>query len=340
MRPSLFHAAALSLSAPAAPSAVLLPADSNADFQVGLPMELRLEVHHQRAREVVVADLPWPEGWAERGRARTVERSDSGTPVEVFRFEVIPFETGRFTLGPFEVEVGDTSVETTPLTVTVRSNLPPEVQSALTASTALPPGRLESLAAPDPNPVALYGWNVPLFVGVGVGLLSAVLALVAWRVWTSRRARHRSGRAAASPTLPPADRAALEALNALARERPAERGGINPYYTALSRIFRTYLERHFRFDASELTLEELDDALSRLRWTTEDRSDVLALLEEADYAKFARWEPDDDDAHRAVRRAIELVTRTRTRSGAIGADRDLEVPAAFPEQPAGGGGAS
>jgi hypothetical protein len=219
-------------------------------------------------------------------------------------------------------------VKTDPLRLRVRSNLPPEVQAALTASTALPPGQLESLAAPDPEPALVFGWNLPLILGAAGGLVGLVLLALVAAWWRRRRAR-----AAAAPPAPPrpADAEALDALRALAERSPREAGGINPYFTELSRIFRRYLGRQFRFDASELTLDELDDALVRLRLPESDRQAIRELLEQADYAKFARYEPGDDDARASVRAAVALVEQTRARAGAIGTGRGLEVAASFPE---------
>lgn len=321
------------------PSAVLLPTDADAEFRVGVPVELTLEVTRPPGdAAVVAADLPWPEAWGERSRRRLPPRASpdgaangaakEGATVERFVFEMIPFEPGRYSLGPFEVELGDRTLKTAPLRVTVRSNLPPEVQAALTASAALPPGQLESLAAPDPDALRIYRTNWLLIGGVAGGLLALIVAALVIRRW-----RRGPGAAPAPPPVPrrPADEIALEALRKLAGETPSDHGGINAYYTLLSRIFRAYLGRHFHFDASELTHEELEDALVRLRLPERDRTDVLQMLELADYVKFARFEPSDEQARAEVERAVELVERTRKQAGRIGAGRDFEVPASFPE---------
>lgn len=312
------------------PSAVLLPVDENADFYVGVPVVLELEVRHASGASVVVpGELPWPDDWAERSRTRSPpEEAASGSRVERFRFEVLPFAAGRFSLGPFEVEVGDGIIETAPLRLEVRSALPPEVQAALTASTALPPGQLESLAAPDPEPALLFGWNLPLLYGLAGGLAALVLAAAAFFAWRRRR----TARPAAPPRPAKApDLEAIEALRALADRSPADLGGVNPYYTELSRIFRWYLGRQFRFDASELTLDELDEALARLRFPEAERRAIHDLLEQADFAKFARWEPSDHEARATARAAIERVEQTKRQAGAIGVDRGLRVAASFPD---------
>ncbi len=295
----------------ASPSAVLRPADPQADYRVGAPLLLELEVRHTGDEPAILApELPWPDGWAERTRRRT-KKTESDVTIETFELEVLPFEAGRFALGPFRVEVDGGEVETPSLRLRVASNLPPEVQRALTSSAAVPPEQLETLAAPDPDPVSLRSWNAPLLLGIAGAFMAA---LAAWLVigWLRRRPPR------PAPVLPPrpAHELAREALDRL-HQAGLGPDGPNPYFTEVSMILRTYLGAELGFDARESTVTELKSELADHGLEEAERRTALAVLGRADLVKFAKLEPGAEEARQVVLEASDLVRRIhelRTRS--------------------------
>lgn len=100
-------------------------------------------------------------------------------------------------------------------------------------------------------------------------------------------------------------------LLALKQRRPWDRGQGRTAVFELSEIVRAYLGRRLRFDALDLTSEELLAELRRRRLLGLDLLEISDELSWQDLVKFARAEPSADDCERAIDRAASLVDRTR-----------------------------
>jgi hypothetical protein len=180
------------------------------------------------------------------------------------------------------------------------------------------PIRLRSLVAEEraQNPEqAHHGPKPPVPLTVRsflwAGVLSALL-LFFGGLYVVRELRRRRAlrRAPAAPPPSPEDEA-MARLLALKQRRPWDRGQGRMAVFELSEIVRAYLGRRLRFDALDLTSEEL---LAKLRARRLLGLDLLELSEELswqDLVKFARAEPSADDCVRAIDRAASLVDRTR-----------------------------
>jgi hypothetical protein len=151
-------------------------------------------------------------------------------------------------------------------------------------------------------------------VAVVAAVMLAALAGLWW--WRRRRARFAAEMVPVELRLPP-EVVALRALDELERDALTSRGQIKEHYARLSLILRTYMERRFRFPAVESTTYEIGNTLEASRVLDPAmRGDVLALLDDADLVKFARFRPAERAPADALVRARGWVEATRALASA------------------------
>jgi hypothetical protein len=140
-------------------------------------------------------------------------------------------------------------------------------------------------------------------------LAAAVLVLVAaFVLYRILRRPRRSG--AVAPPRPPHELAA-EALEQLRQRGLVREGAFKEYYSALSAIVRTYVERRFEIRAPEMTTEEFLLASARRgRLVGPHRALLTGFLTESDLVKFARHLPTIADSERAWTAARRFVDET------------------------------
>ena len=214
--------------------------------------------------------------------------------VRTYLASLAPFETGvRMTpAGEVLVRHADTE-QTIPLPaigVVVRSVLPPGTP---------PPLRGAKGVFGLPN--WLPSWLLLVLAGV------VVAAAVAWIL--ARRGRP-PPLAAAPPPLP-YDESARRELEGLVNGPFAAPGRHKEFFVRFSEIVRTYLGEHHRFDAMEMTSDELKRTLKEKGIGTEDRGLSWPLFDLSDLTKFARYVPSSADRDDAVARARKLFARPR-----------------------------
>jgi hypothetical protein len=183
---------------------------------------------------------------------------------------------------------------------------------------------VRDIKPPEEPPI---DWR-PWYVAAAVLAALVALALVLGRV---------RGRARARQVAPP--RPAFElALDELARLRArglVEAGAMKEYYSALSTIVRTYLERRFAVRAPEMTTEEFLLTSARdTRLRGAHRALLAEFLTESDLVKFARHRPAPADGERAFAAATRFVEET-AREPAAESARDAHGTGA-PSRPASG----
>lgn len=213
-----------------------------------------------------------------------------GTAVEI---PLATFELDRATIPALTFRYLDAkgrgrTLETPEIPVPVQTVLPPNAKD------------LKGLKGkPAPLPFDPRPWLIAL----------AAAALGAAGFWLFSRRRRAAALAAGPPPLPP-DVEALRALDALAAllDGPAK-----PYYSALTDLFKRYIERRFGLPAMDRTTTELIPLLKQLPVPSSERSAFRELLETADLAKFARFESPAEERtrHRDQVRAFVEATRPR-----------------------------
>jgi hypothetical protein len=104
---------------------------------------------------------------------------------------------------------------------------------------------------------------------------------------------------------------ALEALSQLKKESLWQKGEVKEYYTRISDIFRQYIELRYQQPALESTTPEIMSRikLMGLKFETIDRIQTTLTL--ADYVKFAKAKPVDQDHENAFEAVLQFVEATK-----------------------------
>jgi hypothetical protein len=110
----------------------------------------------------------------------------------------------------------------------------------------------------------------------------------------------------------PADLEALAALKALDTEKLWQNGKYKLYHTKLTDIVRTYSHRRFSINSFEMTSGELIEALSKTDVSLDAFNKLKYLLEIADLAKFAKYEPIGDENIQCMNFAVLFINLTKS----------------------------
>jgi len=160
---------------------------------------------------------------------------------------------------------------------------------------------IRDIKPPEPIPVDWRPWYAA----------AAAMALVVIAGMFIRRLRRRPASAGGEPPPRLAHDVAAEALAELKRRNLVREGRFKEYYSALSDIVRTYLERQFGLRAPEMTTEEFLLTTARdARLDGVHRRLLGEFLVESDLVKFARHHPTIADSERAWDAAARFVAET------------------------------
>ena len=137
------------------------------------------------------------------------------------------------------------------------------------------------------------------YVGVGLALLGLMVLLVAGYFLLKRFARR--AKAPEKEEVEPLQEKdpyleAVEDMNLLKSSDLIANGRIKEYYTGMTDILRRYLRKVYGIETAEKTSSEI---LSAFRGLGEKESelwhDLRRILETADFAKFAKYAPSQDE---------------------------------------------
>ena len=240
-----------------------------------------------------------------------VLRQEDGKSVTDITFTVALYKAGSFKLDKLTVSYRDAAgkdltVPVPPVTVTVKSVLPPGAQD------------IKDIRGPKPVAAGPAQW----IVGIVLGLLIA--ALLFWAVyWYTHR---KPKAAAAPPPVPLTDwEIAVRDLEALLERALVSPEDIKAHYVSISEIVRTYLVSRYRISAMEETTSIIFYHLRRHPEARNEASDFRDLLAACDLVKFAKYRPDADEAFRSADWARKVVLLSR---------RPAAAPPATSEEPA------
>ena len=137
------------------------------------------------------------------------------------------------------------------------------------------------------------------YIGVLFALLAFVLLCVgAYFLW--KKYAHRPKKETSQAPLPEPQRdpyeEAIEGMNALKSSGLIEDNRVKDYYTGMTDILRRFIRRVYGIDTSEKTSSEILEAFRALGEKERELSrDLRQILETADFAKFAKYAPTQDE---------------------------------------------
>ncbi|MBL7897984.1 MAG: hypothetical protein JNJ99_05580, partial [Crocinitomicaceae bacterium] len=109
----------------------------------------------------------------------------------------------------------------------------------------------------------------------------------------------------------PAHITALAALNELLMREQWKNEDKKEYYSRMTDTVRKYLEERFNIFALEKTTREILLELKNADISSDDKTFLKKILNQADMVKFAKFTPADEDGFVSLKLSIEFVERTK-----------------------------
>jgi hypothetical protein len=148
--------------------------------------------------------------------------------------------------------------------------------------------QIKPIKAPLNTPLTFRELLPWLAIGLG-GLMIASLVFILLRRYLLRK---RDPEEYVARTREPAHVVAFRELDRLKEEKIWEKGQVKQFYTSLTAITRTYIERQYGIPAMERTTEEILHAFRKSNPEDALLDEILKdLLELADLVKFAKEDP-------------------------------------------------
>lgn len=145
---------------------------------------------------------------------------------------------------------------------------------------------------------------------IGLLLIAAVVA----GIWYYRKylARKSGEEPAEVKNIEPCDVVALRELEQIRVEKIWQKNQFKEYYSSITDTLRKYVSERYGISAMESTTDEImADLRGALSDDTQSRDRLKNILEEADFVKFAKYEPLPDENDMAIKYAIDFVSKTR-----------------------------
>lgn len=298
----IFAAALLTLAAGSA-GAQSLKVTAELD-SVLMTQGYRTDLHVRVLGPADARTIDWPEAGGQLGGidvtavSHKSEDLGNGRRETVYTITLQPFDPDTVTLPALRVVSGRDTAASRELVLKV---LPAELDSLkdihpMESTVAYPRKWYDWI----PQPITDY-W---MWILLGLGVVAAAIA--AWlyfrRGGTMTVLRKRA--------IPPYE-LAISRLNRLREKRLTETGQEKAYYTELTDILRQYLDGRFGINAMEMSSTEIMNTLRHNEATRLSADRMKAVLEVADFVKFARMRPLPDDNVKAYQSAIAFVEDTK-----------------------------
>lgn len=250
--------------------------------------------------------------------------------VFVFDIELLALESGDQTLPAIELRVVTKdgfvgSIKTEPQPLKVNALLGNEPDAKL---------------KPETKPVVVMQDDYTLLYVLGALGAAGLVALLTWLV-----TRYLQNRKKALPPPPPPRppwEIAVEKLGELRRrkQRMVEEGKAAQFVDEVSDVVREYLGGRFGFDGLETTSDEMIVLLRSRGVSVGLWQEVAAYLNRCDLIKFAKVEPDQDEADLVFAKAQDIVQFSMPAADAyVATDGAPNVPRSRPPAPPQSGGA-
>lgn len=169
----------------------------------------------------------------------------------------------------------------------------------------------------DAKPQVRISYTTADWLADNVWFIVLGIAVVIAAIWGYMRSKKSATTSAPTPEAEPEALPhirAFQQLDALHQARLWQAGKVKTYHSALSDIFRTYLEGRYQIPAMEETTDEILDALRNRGLPANILTEIEPTLRMADLVKFAKHRPSDTDHNMAWDAVHRFVERTRIKS--------------------------
>jgi len=167
--------------------------------------------------------------------------------------------------------------------------------------------QIKPIKAPINTPVTLREMMPWIGLGIGAWLMGTLVYALVWM----QRQRRKDPEIFTLKPQDPAHVIAFRELDRLKEEKLWERGEVKHYYTRLTGITRSYIERQYGIPAMERTTDEILRAFGKVNTDDSLLDEMLSgLLQLADLVKFAKEDPMPLDNQTHLNNAYLFVQKT------------------------------
>ena len=232
----------------------------------------------------------------ERLQADTVSLGNNRIEVKQ-EYIVTSFDSGFYFIPSYTFAVQTDSVQTSPVGLSV-TTVPVNAQT-------------DDIKTIKPIMDAPLLWS-EIFTWVGYGLLAllliGVIVIVLLKYVFNKKVPFIQ--AEEQEVIPP-HVLALSKLEAIKAEKSWQSGNIKAFYTEVTDVLRVYIEGRFQINAMELTSDEILALVKKVPEMDEVRQQLKELLTLADYVKFAKMVPLENENEQSLLTAFEVVETTK-----------------------------
>ena len=156
-----------------------------------------------------------------------------------------------------------------------------------------------------------------------IGLV--VIALVVWLAYMYGLKSHSSIVVAKpQPKLPP-HIVAIKALEELKHRKLWQNNKHKLYYSTITSILKVYIEDRWQVSVLDKTSNEVVAELRDVEMPRDCRSDLIAILQTADFVKFAKVIPEAEENEACYTRAYYFVENTKREDTANSGKREITI---------------
>ena len=237
---------------------------------------------------------------AESMDTTTIERSSGFDILRTYKATLIGFDTVTTSIPALAIFTGEDTLFTEPIEIDLK---PIPIDTAQGIADIVPPA--------DVN----YGlldwlkdyWQWP----VGITLLAVLIGLALYFISKRTKLTTETQPEAKPVIIIPAHVKAIEALEKLKADKSYNQGDIKVFYSAVSEIFRRYLEERYRFQALEFSTSEIVKELQLVLNKQVLIEDTKRILNLSDMVKYAKGLSTENEAVRSIDLTINFIQETK-----------------------------
>ena len=136
------------------------------------------------------------------------------------------------------------------------------------------------------------------------------VALIVFLIWYFRWRKQDQPLFAISKPVEPAHVIALRKLDEIKEQKLWQSGKIKQFHSELTDTIRIYLDERYNLTTLESTTDEILTAVNSLEINHEWHANLQEVLERADFAKFAKFQPLPNENERSLQYAYRIVETT------------------------------
>jgi hypothetical protein len=261
---------------------------------IGDPIDVALIVYHNKKDEAVYptdADIFQPFKLKDMVKTQKRIKQKSFRTMIIYSFTI--YQTGKFTLPPFEVRIGEKVLKTGTMDIAVLSVLPRD-QANPTLKDVVPPYRARIR---------------PLMVAIMVlSVLTAATAVYVVQKLLRRLKKPEPEVITAVETIDPYEYS-LKELRELKKAHEGNTAETKQVYSKLSFVLRFFIGNLLKMNAPQMTTREIGRHMKKKQFYSVPSPQVMNLLNKSDMVKFAKEKPSKQKVGTDIEDSIDIIEK-------------------------------